>query len=99
MRKLLLLGFLLSFISVKAQVTFPTNGVKDERPDIYAFTNATLHVDYQTVIENATLLIKEDRVVASGTSVSIPQGTTQIDLKGKHIYPSFIELSSKIGIT
>jgi imidazolonepropionase-like amidohydrolase len=98
MRKLLLLGFLLSFISVKAQVTFPTNGVKDERPDIYAFTNATLHVDYQTVIENATLLIKEDRVVASGTSVSIPQGTTQIDLKGKHIYPSFIELSSKIGL-
>ncbi|MGM0580373.1 MAG: amidohydrolase family protein [Bacteroidota bacterium] len=98
MRKLLIVCFSLWFFSSYAQETFQVNGVKDERPGLHAFINATLHVDYQTSIENATLLIQKGEVVASGQNVNIPDGAIIHDLKGNHIYPSFIELSSKIGM-
>ena len=49
-----------------AQTTFPRNGVYDERPGLYAFTNATIVVDPGTTLQNATLLIRNGRVEAVG---------------------------------
>ncbi|HET8860534.1 amidohydrolase family protein [Marivirga sp.] len=98
MRKLLLACFCLLVFSANAQETFTVNGVKDERPGLHAFTNATLHIDYQTTIENATLVIRKGEVIASGKDVTIPDGAIIHDLNGKHIYPSFIELSTNIGM-
>jgi imidazolonepropionase-like amidohydrolase len=98
MKKILLALMCIMVYSSYAQETFHRNGVKDERPSIHAFTNATIHVDYQTVIENATLVIKEDKIVSAGTNVSIPKGAIVHNLEGKHIYPSFIELSSDLGM-
>jgi imidazolonepropionase-like amidohydrolase len=98
MRTILIACFSLWFFSSYAQETYTVNGVKDERPGVHAFINATLHVDYQTSMENATLLIRNGEVTASGKDVSIPNGAIVHDLKGKHIYPSFIELSTNIGM-
>ena len=81
-----------------AQVTFPRNGVYDEREGHYAFTNATIYVSPSQKLEKATLLIKKGKIVAVGTSVSVPADAVQIDLKGKYIYPSFIDLSSNYGM-
>ncbi|GAA5027659.1 periplasmic amidohydrolase [Marivirga lumbricoides] len=88
----------LAVFSLKAQDTYQVNGVKDERPGIHAFTNAVLHVDYQTVIPNATLIIEKSKITAAGDGVNIPKGAIVHDLMGKHIYPSFIELSSDLGL-
>ncbi|BDS14691.1 amidohydrolase family protein [Aureispira anguillae] len=92
--------FLLSFWSflTLAQVTFPKNGVYDEQEGHYAFTNATIYVSPQQKLENATLLIKKGKVVATGTDISVPKDAVTIDLKGKYIYPSFIDLSSNYGM-
>ncbi|WP_296620849.1 amidohydrolase family protein [Marivirga sp.] len=98
MKKLLLVCFSFWLFSSYAQETYTVNGVKDERPGLHAFINATLHVDYQTSIENATLLIQKGEVIASGKDIKVPNGAIIHDLKGKHIYPSFIELSSNIGM-
>ena len=81
-----------------AQTTFPRNGVYDERPRLYAFTNATIVVDPQTTLQNATLLIRNGRVEAVGTSVTVPAGTVVADLKGKRIYPGLIDLDSDYGM-
>lgn len=97
-KKILLACMCIAVFSLKAQDTYQVNGVKDERPGIYAFTNVTLHVDYQTTISGATLVINDKKIVAAGTDVSIPKGAIIHDLKGKHIYPSFIELSSDLGL-
>jgi imidazolonepropionase-like amidohydrolase len=80
-----------------AQETFPYNGVKDFREKAYAFTNATIHVDYQTILDSATLLIREGKVVSTGKGINIPSGFSSIDCEGKHIYPSFIDLNSNYG--
>ena len=81
-----------------AQATFPRNGVYDERPGLYAFTNATIIVDPQTTLQNATLLIRNGRVEAVGTGVSLPAGTVVADLKGKRIYPALIDIDSDYGM-
>ncbi|MDC0230433.1 amidohydrolase family protein [Aureispira] len=80
------------------QVTFPRNGVYDEREGHYAFVNATIYVSPETKIEKGTLLIKNGEIVAVGTSVTIPEDAVKVDLNGKYIYSSFIELSGNYGL-
>lgn len=86
-------------VSLTAQTTYPVNGVADPRTSHYAFTNATLVRDAQTTIPNATLLVREGKIVAAGANITIPSNATVIDCKGKFIYPSFIDIYSDYGIT
>lgn len=79
---------------VKAQVTYPVNGIADNREGYYAFTNATIYTDYQTKIEGATLVVRDGKVEAVGKGLKAPKGATEIDLKGNFIYPSMIDLYS-----
>ncbi len=81
-----------------AQEPYPVNGVQDKRLNRYAFTNANIFVDYQTQLNNATLLIENGKVVAVGKNVNIPEGTIQKDLKGKWIYPGMVELDAGYGV-
>jgi imidazolonepropionase-like amidohydrolase len=100
-RKLFFLAGLLFvlYAGAQAQVTFPVNGVADPKVKCYAFTNATIVKDVQTTLTNATLVIREGKVVAAGTSVSVPKDAVVIDCSGKYIYPSFIDIYSDYGIT
>ena len=95
------ISFLFLFLVVQigyAQITFPRNGVYDDRDGIYAFKNATIHKAPGQVVNNATLVIKEGKIEAVGAGVSIPLGAIEIDLKGKHIYPSFIDIYADYGM-
>lgn len=83
---------------LQAQITFPKNGVYDEQEDHYAFTNATIYVTPDQKLSKATLLIKEGKIVAVGKDIAIPKDAVAINLEGKYIYPSFIELSSDYGV-
>ena len=57
-KRILTLTLVLSLagLAAWAQETFPRNDVKDSRAGLYAFTNATIVVDPQTTLTNATLL-------------------------------------------
>ncbi len=81
-----------------AQETFPRNDVKDNRAGQYAFTNATIVVDPQTTLQNATMLIKGDKIEQVGANLSVPKGYVTIDLKGKFIYPSLIDMFTNYGL-
>lgn len=83
-----------------AQEYFPKNdGLKEEDHNYTAFTNATLHISPERVVSSGTLLIQDGKVVASGRSVTIPQNSRVIDLRGKHLYPSFIEPFTDFGMS
>ena len=95
---LLLLSCFFSSI-IFAQDYFPKNdGVKEKNNNYTAFTNATLFVTPSEKVKNGTLLIQNGKVVASGKSVDIPENSVVIDLKGKFIYPSFIDAYTNFGI-
>jgi hypothetical protein len=99
MRKLLtLLTVSLISGSVFSQVTFQRNGVYDERPSQYAFKNATIVVDAQTVLDNAMIYIKNGFIESVGKDLQVPAGTVVYDLKGKRIYPSLIDIYSDYGL-
>ncbi|MFT4022159.1 MAG: amidohydrolase family protein [Flavihumibacter sp.] len=93
-----LLALVFSATIVQAQPTFPVNGIADPKQTTYAFTNATLVVAPGTSLQQATLVVKEGKVIAAGTSVSIPKEAMVVDCKGKYIYPSFIDLYSDYGL-
>src|SRR5882757_8726930 len=96
-----ILLFMLIFcaLGASAQETFPRNDVKDNRAGAYAFTNATIVVDYQTTLLAATLLVKSGKIEQVGTSVTIPSGYTTVDLKGKYVYPSLIDMYTSYGLS
>lgn len=81
-----------------AQETFNVNGVHNKNHNYYAFTNATIYIDYQTKIENATLLIKDGKIEAAGVKVDLPANVVTYNLDGKFIYPSLIDLYSDYGM-
>jgi hypothetical protein len=89
---------LLLIYKLNAQTTFPVNGAPYVTHTIYAFTNCTLHVDARNFLAGATLVVKDGSILDAGTSVIIPEGSLVKDLKGKHIYPAFIDLYSEYGM-
>ena len=102
MRKLRSLGWLslLLFFSpaMKAQQTFPVNGVTDPREGYFAFTNATIVKDGQTTLKNATMIIRKGKIVSVGTNVTVPKEAVVINCSGKFIYPSLVDIYSDYGI-
>jgi imidazolonepropionase-like amidohydrolase len=93
--RLLFMGIFLALLS-QAQETYPVNGTADERLGSYAFTNATIVKDAQTTLQNATLVIKQGKII--GINVPVPKDAVVVDCKGKFIYPSFIDLYSDYGV-
>jgi imidazolonepropionase-like amidohydrolase len=99
MKKLLVLLFFLSLHTMYAQDYFPTDaGVKTTDNTLVAFTNATIYVTPEKVLKNGTLLIENGKIINVGKTVKIPKGAKIINLSGKTVYPSFIDLYSDFGI-
>ena len=95
---LVVIGSLFLSKLASAQTTFPVNGIADPMQKIYAFTHATIVKDANTIIQNATLVIRDRKIIAVGNNISIPQDAVTIDCLGKYIYPSFIDIYSDYGI-
>lgn len=83
----------------RAQQTFPENGVADPRHGHYAFTNATIIKDEATTLKNATLIIKDGKIISVGTNLKVPADAVEVDCNGKFIYPSFIDIYADYGTT
>lgn len=94
--------FLLCFtlcLSGYSQDYFPSNtGVKSSKNHYHAIVNATLHVTPNSTIQKGSLLFKDGKIIAAGSNIKLPENTVTHEAKGKHIYPSFIELHSTFGL-
>ena len=98
MKNKLLLFFILVTVKSISQEYFPNNeSTHNKNHTITAITNAKIYVSPTEIIEKGTLLIQDGKVLAVGQSVSIPKKVTLIDLNGKTIYPSFIDIFTDFG--
>ncbi|MFN3529462.1 MAG: amidohydrolase family protein [Bacteroidia bacterium] len=98
MKKLLLLCLLGLSVNLQAQEYFPYNGVRDERPSEVLFVNAQIVVQAGELIPNGQLHIRDGKVVQVGKELKLPAGVRVVDLKGKYIYPAFVEPYGEYGI-
>ena len=101
-KKKVLLAVLILFSGAakltNAQATYPLNDVASPKNGSYAFTNGTIVKDAQTTLQNATLVIRQGKIVAVGNNIAIPKDAVLIDCNGKYIYPAFIDMYSDYGI-
>ncbi|WP_081212433.1 amidohydrolase family protein [Salegentibacter sediminis] len=94
-----LLFLFLAGAQLQAQEYFPKNdGVKTTKTGTTVFKNARIHVNPTTIIENGMFAIKDGKISAVGKNISVPANSQTIDLNGKEVYPSFIDLYSEFGV-
>jgi imidazolonepropionase-like amidohydrolase len=89
---------LLLFGRLNGQTTFPNNGPVDKRPDYIALVHVNIQVDPKTMIQDATLIIKDGKIEKLGKGLEVPKGARKIEGRGRYIYPSFIDVFSNYGI-
>jgi imidazolonepropionase-like amidohydrolase len=49
-------------------------------------------------IDNATVVIRDGRILAAGANVSVPAGATVVDAHGKWVAPGFVAGFSQLGV-
>jgi imidazolonepropionase-like amidohydrolase len=65
-----------------------------------AITNGTVAIgDGSGPIQNATVVIRDGRIVAAGQGVAIPVGARVIDASGKWVTPGIVAGFSRLGLT
>lgn len=81
-----------SFGKAQDRTSEHVEGLNESRANVYALSGATLHVSPDKSIENGTLLIRGQKIVAAGgPDLAIPDGARQIDVSGRHIYAGWID--------
>ena len=100
MKRIILLLILLFFINkIDAQEYFPNNeSVQNKNNNFTAFTNAKIFVTPTQVIEKGTLIIQNGKVIGAGINLPIPKNCKIVNLEGKYVYPSFIDIYTSFGI-
>ncbi|WP_310379113.1 amidohydrolase family protein [Flavobacterium sp.] len=100
MKRIFLLLLLVIFMpKINAQEYFPNNeSVQNKINNFTAFTNAKIYVTPTQIIEKGTLLIQNGKVINVGNTISLPKNCTTINLEGKSVYPSFIDIYTSFGI-
>ncbi|MBL0314554.1 MAG: amidohydrolase family protein [Flavobacteriales bacterium] len=85
--------------TLAAQPTYPYNGILPKSVTTLALIHGTIVLDDQTSIQDGMMIIQDGRIVSVGAQLSIPSNAVIIDLGGKYVYPSFIDLYSDYGIS
>jgi N-acetylglucosamine-6-phosphate deacetylase len=69
-----------------------------EQPKLVAFTNATIWTSGPAgIVEGATLVIGEGKIVAVGKDAAVPEGAVVVDLVGKHLTAGIIDCHSHMA--
>ncbi len=63
-----------------------------------AITGARVHPVSSAVIENGTVLVRNGKIVAVGTNVTIPSDAERIDAAGKWVTPGLINSATQLGL-
>ncbi len=88
--KYILIALVCTVVSYAQVTTKHIDGLRDKPAKLIAITNVTLIPEPGTKVENATVLIQDNKIIATGV-VNIPAGATIKDGKGLWCYAAFTE--------
>jgi len=69
------------------------------QPSVYAITHAKIFTLAGPPIEDGTLIVREGKIAAVGSSVEVPAGAQVIDAKGLQVYPGLFDAITQMGLS
>jgi len=69
----------------------------DAPPPTLVIQNATVMTVTQGTLENASVVLRNGRIAAVGTDVSVPRGATVVDASGKYVTPGIIDAHAHLA--
>lgn len=78
----------------------PANGVRQTQAvgGLIALTGATVHIAPGRLVENATLVVRDGKIVSVASEAAPPAGAPVRDLRGMHVYAGFIEPMVQVNV-
>jgi len=74
-----------------AESRLPSAGIADRPNAAIALTNARVVTEPGKVLERATILLRDGKIEAVGTSLRVPSDAAPLDLQGKTVFAGFID--------
>ena len=87
----IILSLMICFLGILPGQIKPTDGLRENPPGVWALINSTVHTEPGTILENATIIIRDGLIENVSTDIHIPEDATTLDMSGKTIYPGFID--------
>lgn len=87
-------------LAVAAALWLPSAAKVDgqaQQPRVIALRGGTVYTVTKGTIQNGTVLIRDGKIAAVGTNVSIPSDAQVVDMTGRHITPGIIDAHSHIA--
>ena len=78
--------------------TRPVEGLRQDTPRFYALTGARIVISPGRVLENGTLVVRDNKIILVAGGNRAPAGARLIDAKGKTIYAGLIDAFSEITL-
>src|SRR5256714_13931881 len=97
--RLILLVAICANVALAQQIGSPTTqeGVFPPR-GVFAIRNARIVTVSGPDIENGTIVIRDGKIEAVGTNVSVPAGAQTIEGRGLSVYSGMIDLGPNMGL-
>jgi imidazolonepropionase-like amidohydrolase len=84
---------------VSSQLVVASNevpGATQSKP--IALVGGTVHTVRGENIPDGTVLFEGGKITAIGKAIALPSDTERIDIPGKHVYPSFVDAYTQLGL-
>src|SRR5262245_57847098 len=84
-------------VALLAPVPAVAQNAADLKPTAYAFRDVRVVVEPGTVLEKATVVIRDGLIVAVGADVPVPPDALVTEGKGLTVYPGFLDAGNSRG--
>lgn len=84
-------------VAQRLPATAPPEGIRLKPTGLYALKGATVVTSPGQKLENATIVVRNGVIEAIGVDLAIPAGAEVRELKGKWVYPAFVDAYTDYG--
>ena len=81
-----------------AAAQLSARAVADGGPRSWAVVGGMIHIGDGTVLDAATVVLRDGLIVSVEAGAEVPEGASRMDAAGKHVYPGFITALSDLGL-
>lgn len=81
-----------------AAAQLSSRAVANAGPRDWAISGGMVHIGNGTVLDEATVVIRDGLIVSVEAGGAVPAGTARFDTAGKHVYPGFVKALGDLGL-